>query len=67
MGEQRHPAAEELEQEIAWARADLVASVHQLQEVLRDRLDFRTYVKTNPLLCVGGAFALGFWLGRRVG
>ncbi|XXF75766.1 DUF3618 domain-containing protein [Myxococcaceae bacterium GXIMD 01537] len=61
--EARTPA--ELRAEIERTRADLLTSVTALREEVSARTDWREWVRRRPLLTVGLAFTVGFWLGDR--
>jgi hypothetical protein len=61
--EPRNPAA--LRAEIERTRAELATSVTALREEVASVTDWRAWVGKRPLLCVGTAFLIGYWLGSR--
>lgn len=61
--ESRTPAA--LRAEIERTRAELATSVTALREQVAHATDWREWVRQRPLLAVGAAFMIGFWLGQR--
>lgn len=61
--EPRSPAA--LRAEIERTRAELATSVSALREEVAQAADWRAWVAKRPLLCVGAAFMVGYWLGQR--
>ena len=60
---QRDP--EQIRAEIERTRAEIAASIDALSAEVAARADWREWVRRKPLLFVGGAFAIGFWLGER--
>lgn len=46
------------------ARAELEATLGELRGVVRERLDWRAWVRERPLVAVALAAALGFGMGR---
>ena len=61
----RDPA--EIQADIARAREEIARSVLTLRERMNEARDWRTWVRRRPVAAVGGALALGFWLGWRSG
>jgi hypothetical protein len=59
----RDPAA--LRAEIERTRAELATSVSALREEVATATDWRAWVSKRPLVCVGAAFLVGYWLGSR--
>ncbi|MGC4114411.1 MAG: DUF3618 domain-containing protein [Myxococcales bacterium] len=59
----RDPAV--IQADIARAREEIARSVLTLRERMSEARDWRTYVRKRPVLVVGAALALGFWLGWR--
>ena len=53
------------EAELSHAREELVRSIHAVESEATRVLDWRAWIQRNPLLFLGSAFALGFFLGRR--
>jgi hypothetical protein len=51
------------EAEVEHARERVVASVSALREEVARQADWRRWLSRHPLLCLGGAVAVGFWLG----
>ena len=60
---QRDPAA--IRAGIEQARQEIERSVAELRADVTDKLDWRNFVRRQPGAVLGGAFALGFWLGAR--
>jgi hypothetical protein len=61
-----------LTHELAHAEADLerarervAASISALRDEVARQADWRRWLSRHPLVSVGGALALGFWLGAR--
>lgn len=46
------------------ARAELESTLGELRGVVRERLDWRAWVRERPLVAVSVAAALGFGMGR---
>ena len=59
----RDPAA--IQADIARAREEIARSVLTLRERMSEARDWRSWVRKRPVVAVGGALALGFWLGWR--
>jgi hypothetical protein len=59
----RNPAA--LRAEIERTRAELATSVSALREEVATATDWRAWVSKRPMVCVGAALMVGFWLGYR--
>jgi hypothetical protein len=53
------------EAELSHARDELVKSIHGVEDEVTRLLAWRAWIRRNPLLFLGSAFALGFFLGRR--
>ena len=51
--------------EIAQARAEVTHELDQLRDRVRVALDWRDWVCRHAALCLGSAFAIGYWIGRR--
>ncbi|MFH0899578.1 MAG: hypothetical protein V2A73_02990 [Pseudomonadota bacterium] len=64
---QNQRSSVQIEREIAATRNDLLDAVHDLEQSMRRRLDWRSSVRRRPLLFVGGAFFLGLLLSVRLG
>ncbi|QRN94128.1 DUF3618 domain-containing protein [Archangium violaceum] len=58
------PTSEQIRAEIARTRAELVHSVSELREEVARRADWREWVRSRPLACVGAAFFIGFLIGN---
>lgn len=54
---------ERLQAEIEAARLRLASSMELLREEVRDKVDWKRYVRENPWKAVGVAFAVGFFFG----
>ena len=61
--EARDPAA--IQADIAKAREEITRSVLALRERMSQARDWRRWVRRRPALALGGALALGMWLGWR--
>jgi len=59
----RDPA--QIRAELQRTREELAATVSALSSEVSARADWREWVRRRPVVLVGGAFALGFWLGDR--
>jgi hypothetical protein len=66
-GQRLHTAPEldQIEAELALARARVAASMHALGEQVSRRADWRAWVRERPLWAMGAALALGFLLGLK--
>ena len=51
--------------EIARARAQIASSAAELKAEVAGLPEWREWVRKKPWLFIGGAFALGFLIGRR--
>lgn len=47
------------------ARAEIARSIEILRHEVRERTDWRHWVRERPAILLGGAAALGFWFGYR--
>jgi ElaB/YqjD/DUF883 family membrane-anchored ribosome-binding protein len=63
--EQGPRSAEEVRAEIERTRAQIQSSVLALRQEVRRVSDWRQWVRQRPGLCLGAAFAVGFFLGSR--
>jgi hypothetical protein len=55
---------DQIEADLARARARVAASMHALGEEVSRRTDWRAWVRERPVWSLAGALALGFLLGR---
>ena len=53
------------EAELSHAREELVRSIQDVEGEVTRILGWRAWIRRKPLLLLGSAFALGFFLGRR--
>ena len=53
------------ESDVERARERVAQSMLALRDEVARQVDWRSWVQRQPGLFVVGAFALGFWLGRR--
>ena len=53
------------ESDVERARERVAQSMMALRNEVARQVDWRSWVQRQPGLFVAGAFALGFWLGRR--
>ena len=53
------------ESDVERARERVTQSMMALRQEVARQVDWRSWVKRQPALFVGGAFALGLWLGMR--
>ena len=53
----------EAEAEVERARQRVASSVSALREEVARQADWRGWLARHPLLCLGGALAVGYWLG----
>lgn len=51
--------------DIERARAQIAESMSALRDEVAHRTDWRQWVRQRPGLCLGAAFAVGFWLAYR--
>jgi hypothetical protein len=58
------PELDEIEEDLARARARVAASMHALGEEVSRRADWRVWVRERPGWTMAAALALGFLLGR---
>lgn len=59
----RDPA--QIRAEIDRARTEVADSLLALREEVADRLDWREFTRRKPMVAVGLAFAVGYFLARR--
>lgn len=57
---------EEIRQNIEQTRSEITDTVDQLGEKLKESVDWRSYVSDYPIIAVGGAALLGFYLTRKL-
>jgi len=62
---ERSREAEQLRSEIERTREQVAASATALESEIAEAADWRRWFRRRPWLFLGGAFALGFWLGKR--
>lgn len=53
------------ESDVERARERVAQSMMALRNEVARQVDWRLWVQRRPALFIGGAFAVGFWLGRR--
>lgn len=53
------------EAEVERARERVASSVAALRDEVARQADWRRWLSRHPLACLGGALAVGFWLGVR--
>jgi hypothetical protein len=53
------------ESDVERARERVTQSMMALRNEVARQVDWRLWVQRRPALFLGGAFALGFWLGNR--
>jgi len=53
------------EADVERARARVASSVVALREGLARQTDWRRWLADHPLMALGGALAVGYWLGGR--
>jgi len=53
------------ESDVERARERVTQSMMALRQEVARQVDWRSWVQRRPALFVGGAFALGLWLGTR--
>lgn len=56
---------EQVRAEIERAREQIQESVVALRQEVAEVVDWREWVRARPGLCLGAAFAIGFYLGSR--
>ena len=56
---------EQVRAEIERARQEIHDSVVELRQEVATVVDWREWVRARPGLCIGAAFAIGFYLGSR--
>ena len=54
---------EEIADKVDQIRSTLTDEVHERKQALHDAMDWRYYVKKQPVACAGGVMAVGFFLG----
>lgn len=64
-GEVKAKTPAEVRAEIERAREQIQQSVVVLREEMSSAADWREWVRRRPALCIGAAFAIGFYLGAR--
>jgi len=62
----REQSIEEIRQNIEHTRSEITDTVDLLSEKLKQTFDWRQYIKDNPVLAVGGAALIGFYLTRKL-
>jgi ElaB/YqjD/DUF883 family membrane-anchored ribosome-binding protein len=55
----------EIRSEIEKTREEIAQSLSALRTSVTEATDWRTYVRRQPLVFVGSAFAVGFLIGMR--
>jgi len=65
MAEKSTRTIHELEREIETARRDLVVTFEELESAVRERMEWRTWVRRRPMAAAGLAAAIGLILGLR--
>jgi len=63
---ERDRSIDEIKQNIEQTRNEITDTVDQLGERLKETMDWRSYVSEYPLVAVGGAALLGFYLTRKL-
>ncbi len=53
------------ESDVERARERVAQSMMALRNEVARQVDWRSWIQRRPMLFIGGAFALGFWLGNR--
>jgi hypothetical protein len=61
LGDELARAEADLEQ----ARERVASSISALRDEVARQADWRRWLSRHPVISVGGALALGFWLGAR--
>ncbi len=59
------PEVARAEEDIERTREQVAHSVMALRNEVVRRTDWREWIRARPAVFLGGAFVLGFWLGRR--
>ena len=65
MAEESTRPVNDIESEIEVVREDLVVTLGELESLMRERLEWRTWVRRRPLPFAGAALLLGFVLAVR--
>lgn len=65
-GNERDRSIEEIRQNIDKTRNEITDTVDQLGEKLKQTVDWRSYVNEYPVVAVGGAALIGFYLTRKL-
>jgi hypothetical protein len=65
MAEHSKRTIAEIERDIALTRGDLIFAVRQLEERVRDELDWRRQVRARPWPFLAVAFLAGFYAATR--
>jgi hypothetical protein len=65
MAEERTRPLSDIENEIEVVREDLVVTLGELEDLVRERMEWRTWVRRRPLPFAGAALLLGFVLAVR--
>jgi len=55
---------EEIAHTVDEIRTTLSEEVRERKEAMREAMDWKYYVRKNPVACVGGAAAIGFFIGK---
>lgn len=53
------------EADVERARERVASSMSALRDEVARQADWRGWLSRHPLVCLGGALAVGFWLGAR--
>ncbi len=53
------------ESDVERARERVAQSMMALRNEVARQVDWRSWIQRRPALFIGGAFAVGFWLGNR--
>jgi hypothetical protein len=53
------------ESDVERARERVTQSMMALRNEVARQVDWRSWIQRRPALFIGGAFAVGFWLGNR--
>ena len=65
MAEDSTRPLDDIEHEIEVVREDLVVTLGELESLVRERMEWRTWVRRRPLPFAGAALLLGFVLAIR--
>jgi len=57
--------SQQVREEIERARQEIHTSMAELRQEVATAVDWRQWVRARPGLCLGAAFAIGFYLGHR--